>query len=100
MELKLKFRFAGIILAIFCVMIILDWYKNIDYVSVYDEKVEERIPSAELYLYSKKYEVDVNKQYKWESINSIRKTKTAIPFVFNREVISSTSKSLLLMPNQ
>lgn len=99
MELKLKLRYAGVILLLFLAMIMFDWYKNIDYSYVYDEENDVYINSAEHQSLSARYTLKNNETYKWHSINSIRKTKTSIPFVFDREVISSTKPELLLVPN-
>lgn len=100
MELKIKLKYLGIVLSLFLILIVVDWYKNIDYVSVYDQKIEESIPNGQLYLYSARYKLDNNKSYSFVSTNSIRKTKSAIPFIYEREILSSTKKELMLDPHQ
>lgn len=100
MELKIKFKLAAALFFLFCAMITIDWYKNINYVSIYDENNDKMVPSAELYKYSERYTIDMNRDYKIHSVNTIRKTKTKVPFFFNREILSSTTKSLVIVPNR
>lgn len=100
MELKLKLKYLGTILFLFLVMIIVDWYKNIDYSYVYNENVKDYIPSEELHLHSKAYQVQADKTYYWFSINTIRKTKAEIPFFYNKEILKSTKPQLTWDPSR
>jgi hypothetical protein len=100
MELKLKLRYAGIMMLLFLAMIMIDWYKNIDYVNVYDETIKESVPNGELYKYSSNYTLDFNKDYMWMNATTVKKTKTSVPFIFNREVLKASKRELYLDPRQ
>lgn len=100
MELKLKLKYLGVVLFLFAVLIVIDWYKNIDYSAVYDEEIKEDIPLSDHHKYSKDWDLKSNQKYYFYNVNSIKKTKTTIPFVFNREIMSSTKKTILMSPHQ
>lgn len=100
MELKLKLKYLGIILFIFFLMIIFDWYRNIEYSYTYDEKVKEYLSQADLEPFRKSYRIDNNATYYLNSVKTIKKTKSGIPFIFNKEVLSETKPEFMNDPRQ
>ena len=100
MELKLKLKYLGTIWFIFIAMIIFDWYRNIDYSYTYDETVKEYLTHAELEPFRKSFKIDDTNTYYLNSIKSIKKTKSAIPFIFNKEVLSETKPDFMHDPTQ
>lgn len=100
MELKLKLKYLGTILFLFLLMIIFDWYKNIEYSYTYDEKVKEYLSQNELEPFRKSFKIDNNATYYLNSVKTVKKTKSGIPFIFNKEVLNETKPEFMHDPSQ
>ena len=99
MELKIKLKIAALVLLFFVTLIMVDWFKNVDYTTLYNDEICERIPQEKLSLYANEYIINYNAEYALSSVETIRKSKTPIPFVFKKELVSSTKKTLIKLKN-
>lgn len=95
MELKIKLKLAALALLFFVGLILIDWYKNVDYTVIYNDEINERIPQERLSYYANDYIIDYNADYALSNTETIRKSKTKIPFIFKKETLKSTKKALI-----
>jgi len=99
MEFKLKVRYIGVIIAMFFILILIDWYKDMDYLEIEENTDSTRIGHKELLQLNQSYtNIDFKKQYVWESTERVKITKGDIPFTWNKEVIYKSEQKLV--PNK
>lgn len=95
MELKFKFKILLIISVIFSLLIVINWYSDLDYTKKYNDKVEEELDAQKMINIDSSYRWYDNRRYFKSYEVSIKETKSNIPLIFKRDTLSATQAKIV-----